>query len=276
MVFPFSSFAGTLVTFIEDEEVVRAFYPHGTVLSISHDLSTTDGLPNGVRKVRLETKNPDHLPHMLPLTFMAHKYTALVTIPGLPPLCLKCKKTGHVRGECTTDMSGGIGTYACALSARERVVELEAEEEREVVAVAPALSTGRPAAAAPRVVPSINKERSALEEAAAKVVPAPTLTFASPARPLTYTQGSDTNDNFASPSPLTAKQARKQRKRDRRRQEKTKRESDESTGEGYSHLSAAIMPTACERSRSPVTKASRKAGSNSWERRWSTSFCLLP
>ena len=80
---------------------------------------------------------------MLPLTFMAHKYTALVTMPCRPPLCLRCKKIGHVRGECTTDMSGRIGTYAGALSVRERVVDSKAEEEREVVAVAPALSTGR-------------------------------------------------------------------------------------------------------------------------------------
>ena len=60
--------------FIEDQDIVRSFYPYGTVLSISHDLSTTDGLPNGVQKVRLETTNPEHLPHILPLTFMAHKY----------------------------------------------------------------------------------------------------------------------------------------------------------------------------------------------------------
>ena len=60
-------------------------------------------------------------------------------------------------------MSGRIGTYAGALSVRETVVELEAEEEREVEVVAPALSTGRSAAAAPPLVPSINKERSALE-----------------------------------------------------------------------------------------------------------------
>ena len=131
--------------------------------------------------------------------------------------------------------------------------------------MAPALSTRRPAAAAPPVAPSINKERSALEEAAAKVVPVPTLTFESPARPSTFTPESDNNDNFASPSPISAKQARKQRKRDRRRQEKTEGESDESTGEGYSQLSAAVMPTACERSRIPVTLRGR---------RLSTSFCL--
>ena len=28
----------------------------------------------------------------------------MVTMPGRPPLFLRCKKTGHVRGECTTDM----------------------------------------------------------------------------------------------------------------------------------------------------------------------------
>ena len=54
-----------------------------------------------------------------------------MTMPGRPPLFLRCKKTGHVRGECTTDMSERIGTYAGALSVRERVVESEAEEERE-------------------------------------------------------------------------------------------------------------------------------------------------
>ena len=95
------------------------------------------GLPNGMRKLRLETKTPDTLQHMLPLVFMSRKYTALRTVRGRAPLCLRCKKTGHFCGECEAVLLTRGDTYAAALAVGEM------QMERTQVAIAPALSIGR-------------------------------------------------------------------------------------------------------------------------------------
>ena len=55
---------------------------------------------NGTREVTLRTTEvyKQKIPHLV--TFHSGQ-SALITMPGRPPLCLKCRCVGHVRKDCT-------------------------------------------------------------------------------------------------------------------------------------------------------------------------------
>lgn len=54
------------------------------------------------------------IPHLLRFS---DGMSALLTIPGRPPLCLKCSRVGHVRRVCPSNMN--VSSYAAAARSRD-------------------------------------------------------------------------------------------------------------------------------------------------------------
>ena len=106
--------------YIDNATIGGALHSYGKVLSVQEEVSQLDGLPNGIKRVRLETKTSANLlQHMIHVSFLSKRYTGLVTVPGRPPLCLKCKVIGHVRGERNV-VPVRAGTYAAAIAGQDR------------------------------------------------------------------------------------------------------------------------------------------------------------
>ena len=79
---------------------------YAEVKSLKHEVYTDaglDGIATGVRRV-LMVGDRHQVPHVLEVVDpdTGEVWKCLVTIPGRPPLCLRCKKIGHVRKSCTT------------------------------------------------------------------------------------------------------------------------------------------------------------------------------
>ena len=101
--------------FIPPEDVAEVLSPYGRVISVS-EANGLDGIPNGVKVVKLETGDIDRIPHLTKVFFKGRNFPALLTIPGRAPLCLKCRATGHIRGACPTRVGGD--SYAARAAGR--------------------------------------------------------------------------------------------------------------------------------------------------------------
>lgn len=93
-----------LPTNVPDEAVVQAFTSYGKVKKVARDKWRRPGfeeIETTTRTVTIELKEGntvDSIPHQV--TVMGGP--ALVSIPGRPPLCLRCRKVGHLRKQCRT------------------------------------------------------------------------------------------------------------------------------------------------------------------------------
>lgn len=87
---------------VSDEAVRRALEQYGKVSEITRDTWRTDGfagVQSTTRFVKMTLKNgvtKDTLPHQM----RVQGGNVLVLVPGRAPLCLRCKKTGHIRRDC--------------------------------------------------------------------------------------------------------------------------------------------------------------------------------
>lgn len=63
-------------------------------------LKDENGLPSGVRQFKvLGTKQAiSKLPHLL--DFSLYNFQSLVRVPGRDPMCLRCRRLGHLRSQC--------------------------------------------------------------------------------------------------------------------------------------------------------------------------------
>jgi len=93
-----------LPSYIKDDVVWKMFRRFGDVESVVREKSKFDifEVETGVRLVKMVLSADDIkcLPHIL--TFRCGT-RALVSVPGRPPLCLKCMTVGHVRRDCGAD-----------------------------------------------------------------------------------------------------------------------------------------------------------------------------
>ena len=149
--------------YLDDEVLKDSLGIHGKIVSIT-DERGLDGIPNGVKRVRMEIKDMGLFPHMLRCWFGGKTFTGLITVPGRAPLCLRCKQVGHVRGTCPLNRPVGreeeplvIDEHPAQAPQGPRVVQAPAVQ---VVAF--------PLAPAPSVVPVVP-------------VPAPVPVVATPA-----------------------------------------------------------------------------------------------
>ncbi|KAG0410590.1 hypothetical protein HPB47_012290, partial [Ixodes persulcatus] len=86
-----------------DDNVGRAVEPYGKVTEVTREtwrVNGFKGVQSTTRIARLTLKEGvtvEQLPHQLRMPGC----TALVLAPGRAPLCLRCRRTGHIRRECS-------------------------------------------------------------------------------------------------------------------------------------------------------------------------------
>ncbi|KAM7310908.1 uncharacterized protein ISCGN_007816 [Ixodes scapularis] len=87
---------------VPDDTVRRALEPYGKVHEVTRETWRAQGFQGVqsttrlVRITRKEGVSKESVPHQL--RFFGG--SALVLVPGRAPLCLRCKKTGHIRKDC--------------------------------------------------------------------------------------------------------------------------------------------------------------------------------
>ncbi|CAN7939443.1 unnamed protein product [Ixodes hexagonus] len=87
---------------LPDDNVKKALEPYGKVEEVTREtwrVKGFEGVQSTTRVVRLTLREGctlERLPHQLRLPGC----TALVLAPGRAPLCLRCRRTGHIRREC--------------------------------------------------------------------------------------------------------------------------------------------------------------------------------
>ena len=104
--------------FITNNVVKETLGDYAEVNSIKHELYTDaglNGIATGVRQVVL-TGDRHQVQHILQVVDpdTAEVWNCLVTIAGRPPMCLRCKKVGHVRKNCDTPSCRHHGQYGHA------------------------------------------------------------------------------------------------------------------------------------------------------------------
>ncbi|MCU7836931.1 MAG: hypothetical protein KZQ83_16970, partial [gamma proteobacterium symbiont of Taylorina sp.] len=94
---------------------------------------------NGVREVRLKTDevHRQRVPHMIKFT---SGQSALITMYGRPPLCLKCLEVGHVRVRCPRNL-----TYARSMENNQETEPPATVEKLQPENVSGGVSGGPPA-----------------------------------------------------------------------------------------------------------------------------------
>ncbi|XP_037520613.1 uncharacterized protein LOC119397254 [Rhipicephalus sanguineus] len=89
---------------LEPRRVEEAFQAYGVVKSIERERWRCAGMEQWMttnQDVALELKDGitvSSIPHIMSI----YGHQCLVLIPGRPPLCLRCKRVGHVRRQCKT------------------------------------------------------------------------------------------------------------------------------------------------------------------------------
>ncbi|CAN7992201.1 unnamed protein product, partial [Ixodes hexagonus] len=99
--------------YLPDDNVKKALEPYGKVEEIEREtwrVNGFEGVQSTTRAARLTLKDgvtTEQLPHQLRLSGC----TALVIAPGRAPLCLRCRRTGHIRKECRVPRWEGCRRY---------------------------------------------------------------------------------------------------------------------------------------------------------------------
>ncbi|KAL3890680.1 hypothetical protein ACJMK2_002961 [Sinanodonta woodiana] len=90
-----------LPLYIHDDIIQEVLAPFGKVLEVTRDKTLLDKdtlTLNGTRIVKLETTEFDmkNIPHIVSLG----QCGLLITMKGRPPICLRCRQSGHLRKDC--------------------------------------------------------------------------------------------------------------------------------------------------------------------------------
>lgn len=103
-----------LPTYVTDREVSAAFAEFGVVKEITREMwkSPTDDyeVETSTRAVRIILKKGgrrDELPHQGHVA----DYPVLISVPGRPPMCLRCNQLGHMRRQCRAPWCRGCRGY---------------------------------------------------------------------------------------------------------------------------------------------------------------------
>ncbi|XP_075740943.1 uncharacterized protein LOC142788235 [Rhipicephalus microplus] len=133
---------------LESRRVEEAFQAYAVVKSIEREAWRCAGMEQWMttnRDVALELKDTitvSSIPHFISI----YGHQCLVLIPGRPPLCLRCKRVGHVRRQCKTPrclpcqrfghLSGAcVSTYANKLCSGQGTEEQHLDHLMDVTEV---------------------------------------------------------------------------------------------------------------------------------------------
>lgn len=145
---------------VSNEDIRKAFADYGKVKDVSFDrwkVAGFEGAESTTRIVRIvlrEGVTLERLPHQLRFG----SGTVLVVVPGRAPICLRCRKTGHIRRDCRAPRCSECRAYGheqqdCVRSYARAAVRgagddqndlLMDEEEAERAAAPTATSTEQP------------------------------------------------------------------------------------------------------------------------------------
>ncbi|KAM7306624.1 uncharacterized protein ISCGN_010327 [Ixodes scapularis] len=152
---------------VTDDNVKTALEPYGRVEEVTREkwhVKGFEGVQSTTRLARLtlkEGKTIESLPHQIRLA----GGMVLVVAPGRPPLCLRCRRTGHIRKECRVprcDSCRRFGhtqedctkTYAAAVNAtindEDMELTMDQYEAEEAARETPGTGEGEPLPAAPQ------------------------------------------------------------------------------------------------------------------------------
>lgn len=87
---------------VPDDAVRRLLEPYGKVADVGREkwrVAGFEGVESTTRVARVSLRSgvtPDSIPHQLRL----YGASVLVVIPGRAPVCLRCKRSGHIRRDC--------------------------------------------------------------------------------------------------------------------------------------------------------------------------------
>lgn len=102
-----------LPLFINDSIIKDVLKDYGEILEITKDKTVINKdtiIENGTRTVKLRTTEFDsrNIPHIVSLGTCG----MLITMKGRPPICLRCRQTGHLRKDCPEK----VQTYATVVN----------------------------------------------------------------------------------------------------------------------------------------------------------------
>ena len=142
--------------------IARQLARHGEVVATSWETGPKEGeyaIPTGVRVFTMKGVKVADVPHLITVALGdevgGDTAELLVTIPGRKPLCLRCRRVGHVRRDCTTpycrhhgeyghsseQCTGGRATYARAARPQRREEPVsDADQPGEAVADRPGVA----------------------------------------------------------------------------------------------------------------------------------------
>ncbi|KAM7312274.1 uncharacterized protein ISCGN_009179 [Ixodes scapularis] len=166
---------------VTNDTIQRAFYDYGEVKELAYEkwkVSGFDGVESTTRTVRLvlrEGVSLERLPHQLRLG----GGMVLVVVSGRAPVCLRCRRTGHIRRECRApwcsecravghERADCVRTYARAAgrgAGDDNADHLMDEEEAEKVAAPMEPTTERAKDGEPGTVPEASATSSGNDEA---------------------------------------------------------------------------------------------------------------
>ena len=111
-----------LPNYIRDSFIEDFFSSYGKVTSVVREctvFTANETKHTGVRRVMMETDEIGK--RSLPYIIQFHGgFTALITLPGRQPLCLKCRQIGHMRKDCKANQSGQEAKQQSQRSSGER------------------------------------------------------------------------------------------------------------------------------------------------------------
>ncbi|KAM7298256.1 uncharacterized protein ISCGN_018868 [Ixodes scapularis] len=116
----------------------RAFEPYGEVKGVTREKWRIEGLADVdsttviVRMVLREGVTPESLPHQLRL----YGGPLLVVVPGRAPVCLRCRRTGHIRRDCRVPRCEECRAFGHEASDCDEVLNLELDSEKIPVVAA--------------------------------------------------------------------------------------------------------------------------------------------
>lgn len=207
---------------VPDDAVRKLLEPYGKVIEVGREKWRVDGfegIESTTRVARMTLKSgvtPDTMPHQLRL----QGANALIVIPGRAPVCLRCKRTGHIRRECRVpkcsecyrfghEKDECVKTYArvtdgaAADAASQEIMDADEAESAsrglEPEAPSPAEERRRPA----RPVTAAHVPRSNVENELAGDVAQPEVAVSPPAATVPEVRAA-TRDGCSPPSEETS------------------------------------------------------------------------